>query len=157
MDEIFKEKKAASYLESSDQTSKDTEKKPESARPELDGIPAASGAERHATVDELLSRNAALEQKLTEQRNIAACLETMAWAGERLVLDGGSSDETRAICESIDGVRLEQRPFDTFPAQRNAALRQQHGELARRLPLRLRVRGSRGRRRGACRGACRRS
>ena len=75
MDEIFKEKKAARYLESSDQTSKETEKKPESARPELDGIPAASGAERHATVGELLSRNAALEQKLTEQRNIAERLE----------------------------------------------------------------------------------
>ena len=56
-----------------------------------------------------------------EERNIVACLDTMAWADERLVLDGGSRDRTIELaCEA--GARVEQRPFDDFARQRNAAM-----------------------------------
>lgn len=57
-----------------------------------------------------------------EERHIAACLETLAWADERLVLDGGSADRTPEVAAGRGGVRLERRPFDDFPRQRNAAL-----------------------------------
>ena len=56
-----------------------------------------------------------------EERNILPCLSTMAWADERLVLDGGSHDRTVDLCRAA-GVRVEQRAFDDFPRQRNAAM-----------------------------------
>jgi len=56
-----------------------------------------------------------------EERNILACLETMAWADERLVLDGGSLDATVELSSGA-GARVEQRPFDDFARQRNAAM-----------------------------------
>jgi (heptosyl)LPS beta-1,4-glucosyltransferase len=55
-----------------------------------------------------------------EEANILACLETVAWADERLVLDGGSHDRTAEPCRQA-GARVEQRPFDDFARQRNAA------------------------------------
>lgn len=60
---------------------------------------------------------------LNEAGNIGACLDSAAWADERLVLDSGSRDGTLRICQSMAGVRLEQRSFDDYPHQRNAALR----------------------------------
>jgi (heptosyl)LPS beta-1,4-glucosyltransferase len=57
-----------------------------------------------------------------EEANIVACLEPLAWADERLVLDGGSGDSTVELCRQLSGVRVEQRPFDNFACQRNAAL-----------------------------------
>jgi glycosyltransferase involved in cell wall biosynthesis len=45
----------------------------------------------------------------------------MAWADERLVLDGGSSDRTIELGQAA-GARVERRQFDDFPRQRNAAL-----------------------------------
>src|SRR5207244_6180091 len=56
-----------------------------------------------------------------EEANILACLETVEWASERLVLDGGSSDATIELARQA-GVRVEERPFDDFPRQRNAAM-----------------------------------
>jgi len=56
-----------------------------------------------------------------EEANILPCLDTLTWADERLVLDGGSSDRTMELCRTA-GARLEQRPFDDFPHQRNAAM-----------------------------------
>lgn len=56
-----------------------------------------------------------------EARHIAACLDSLAWADERLVVDGGSADETVALAEAR-GARVEHRPFVSFPDQRNAAL-----------------------------------
>ncbi len=56
-----------------------------------------------------------------EARHITACLAALAWADERLVLDGGSRDATVELARRA-GARVERRPFDTFPRQRNAAL-----------------------------------
>ena len=56
-----------------------------------------------------------------EERNIGACLETMRWAGECLVLDGGSVDRTVELARDL-GARVEQRAFDDFARQRNAAM-----------------------------------
>ncbi len=59
---------------------------------------------------------------LNEESNIDACLDSLAWADERLVLDGGSSDRTVEICRRRGDARLEQRAFDDFARQRNAAM-----------------------------------
>ncbi|MFQ6001317.1 MAG: glycosyltransferase family 2 protein [Anaerolineae bacterium] len=60
-----------------------------------------------------------------EERNIVDCLRTLSWADEVLVLDSGSEDATVDLAQRM-GARVETRPFDNFPRQRNAAL-----ELAR--------------------------
>jgi hypothetical protein len=57
-----------------------------------------------------------------EERNIAACLQTLDWADERLVLvDAATRDRTREEARRC-GARVEERAFDTFAAQRDAAL-----------------------------------
>ncbi len=62
-----------------------------------------------------------------ESAHIIACLQTLAWADERFVLDGGSTDDTVALAES-QGARVERRPFVNFPDQRNAALEMAQGD-----------------------------
>ncbi len=56
-----------------------------------------------------------------EAKNIVPCLESLAWADERLVLDSFSHDNTVALARQ-EGARVEQRVFDNFAAQRDAAL-----------------------------------
>ena len=56
-----------------------------------------------------------------EERHIAACLRSIDWADERLVLDGGSTDRTARIADAA-GARVEVRPFDDFARQRQAAI-----------------------------------
>ncbi len=57
-----------------------------------------------------------------EADNIAACLESVAWADELVVLDSGSSDETVAICKRY-GARVEVSPdWPGFGPQKNRAL-----------------------------------
>jgi glycosyltransferase involved in cell wall biosynthesis len=56
-----------------------------------------------------------------EERQIGACLDTLAWADEMLVLDAFSTDRTPELALA-GGARVEQRPFDDFARQRNAAL-----------------------------------
>jgi len=54
-----------------------------------------------------------------EEANIARTLEKLRWAREVVVLDSGSTDGTRAICEAFGNVRFVLRPFDTHAAQWN--------------------------------------
>lgn len=62
-----------------------------------------------------------------EAERIAACIESVADLCEEIVvLDSGSTDDTRKICERYDNVRFETRPFDGYARQKNHAL-----ELAR--------------------------
>lgn len=56
-----------------------------------------------------------------EERNIAACLASLAWADETVVLDSCSSDRTVELARAA-GASVYQRPFDNFAFQRNAAL-----------------------------------
>src|SRR5207244_1377799 len=52
----------------------------------------------------------------------AACLRSLTWADELLVLDGGSRDRTVVLARA-QGATVRHRPFDDFAAQRQAALR----------------------------------
>jgi len=58
---------------------------------------------------------------LNEADNLNACLESVAWSDDVVVLDSGSSDGTVEIAEA-KGSRVFQRPFDDFGSQRNFAL-----------------------------------
>ena len=57
-----------------------------------------------------------------EERNIADCLDSLAFAAERLVLVAAQTvDGTREVAR-LHGARVEERLFDNFAAQRDAAL-----------------------------------
>lgn len=58
---------------------------------------------------------------LNEEVNLSACLESVAWCDDVVVLDSFSSDGTVAVAQR-DGVRVVQRKFDDFAGQRNFAL-----------------------------------
>ncbi len=58
-----------------------------------------------------------------ESRNLPACLDSVAWADERVVLDSYSTDNTIAIAAS-KGARVVQREFDNFSSHKNWALRE---------------------------------
>ena len=48
-----------------------------------------------------------------EARNLEACLESVAWAGDLVVLDSFSDDDTVNIARRL-GARVAQRQFDNF-------------------------------------------
>ena len=56
-----------------------------------------------------------------EADQLQDCLNTLAWADERLVIDGFSVDGTPQL--DLAGARLIQRHFTNFAEQRDAALR----------------------------------
>ncbi len=56
-----------------------------------------------------------------EARNIARCLESVAWSDDVVVVDDYSKDETRPIAEAL-GARVLAHRFESFAAQRNWAL-----------------------------------
>ncbi|MGB0713441.1 MAG: glycosyltransferase family 2 protein [Gammaproteobacteria bacterium] len=58
---------------------------------------------------------------LNEERNLPACLASVAWAGERIVFDSRSRDRTEEIALA-NGARFEQRSFDDFSTHKNWAL-----------------------------------
>ncbi len=63
-----------------------------------------------------------------EERNIAACLESVAWADDVLILDSGSNDGTLDEARRVRGdVRILVRDFTDFGDQRNWAL--DHGDI----------------------------
>ncbi len=59
-----------------------------------------------------------------EEKNIAACLESLLWADEILVVDSYSSDRTPEIIRSYEGVTLQQRTYFGSAAQKNWAMDQ---------------------------------
>jgi (heptosyl)LPS beta-1,4-glucosyltransferase len=56
-----------------------------------------------------------------EEHHIGDCLDSLAWADERLVFDDFSTDRTGELAVS-HGARVLQNPLESFAAQRNAAL-----------------------------------
>ncbi len=58
---------------------------------------------------------------LNEEINLPRCLESVAWSDDIVVFDSYSSDRTVEIAKEF-GVRVIQRNFDNYAAQRNAAL-----------------------------------
>jgi glycosyltransferase involved in cell wall biosynthesis len=64
---------------------------------------------------------------LNEERNIARCLDSVAWADEVVVVDGGSRDRTVEIATHYTD-RVFIHPFDDFASQRNRAVDRSRGE-----------------------------
>ncbi len=60
---------------------------------------------------------------LNEEINLAACLESVSWCNDIVVLDSLSDDGTLSIARSR-GVRVVQRAFDGYASQRNYGLRE---------------------------------
>jgi glycosyltransferase involved in cell wall biosynthesis len=64
---------------------------------------------------------------LNEGERIRACLESVAWADELIVVDAESPDKTAAIARELtDHVFV--RPWPGFAAQKNFGLDQAHGD-----------------------------
>jgi glycosyltransferase involved in cell wall biosynthesis len=64
-----------------------------------------------------------------EARNIAACLESVAFCDERIIVDCGSDDDTVKIAAAA-GATVVTRPWAGFGAQKNFALAQARGDWA---------------------------
>jgi glycosyltransferase involved in cell wall biosynthesis len=64
---------------------------------------------------------------LNEEERLRACLESVVWAAELVVVDAGSSDKTVAIAREFTD-RVFFRAWDGYGAQKNFALGQCHGD-----------------------------
>lgn len=67
-------------------------------------------------------RLSAVVTTLNEEKNIRACLESLAWCDEILVVDSFSTDRTCEIARSFPNVVLHQRTYYGSASQKNWAL-----------------------------------
>jgi glycosyltransferase involved in cell wall biosynthesis len=58
---------------------------------------------------------------LNEERNLADCLASLAWADDLVVFDSFSTDGTLDLARQA-GARVIQHPFENYAQQRNAAI-----------------------------------
>lgn len=65
---------------------------------------------------------------LNEAENIRACLESVSWADEIIVVDSGSTDETVSICRELGAKVLINPDWQGFGFQKNLALKQATGD-----------------------------
>ncbi len=66
----------------------------------------------------------AIVTTFNEERHIAACLESLAWCDEILVVDSFSTDRTPEIAQSFANVRFAQRTYYGSASQKNWAMDQ---------------------------------
>jgi hypothetical protein len=64
---------------------------------------------------------------LDEERRLPACLESLSFCDEVVVVDGGSRDRTGEVVRAA-GARLVENPWPGFAAQRNVALDHASGD-----------------------------
>ena len=64
----------------------------------------------------------AIVTTFNEADSIAACLESLAWCDEILVVDSHSTDETREIAARFEGVRVHSRTYYGAASQKNWAI-----------------------------------
>ena len=57
-----------------------------------------------------------------EERNIEACLQSVHWADEIVVVDGGSADRTVELARALGAMVITARDWPGFGAQKNRAL-----------------------------------
>jgi Glycosyl transferase family 2 len=62
-----------------------------------------------------------------EERRLPACLDSLAFCEQIVVVDGGSRDRTREIARAA-GAEVVENPWPGFAAQRNVALDHAHGD-----------------------------
>ncbi|MFI4923221.1 MAG: glycosyltransferase family 2 protein [Burkholderiales bacterium] len=62
-----------------------------------------------------------------EEQNIRACLESVVWADEIIVVDSGSSDNTVGICKNM-GAQVHVMDWPGFGPQKNRALNLSTGD-----------------------------
>lgn len=65
---------------------------------------------------------------LNEEKNIQACLESVAWADEIIVVDSGSTDATLEICDRFNAKTLINLEWRGYGYQKNLALQQATGD-----------------------------
>ncbi len=63
-----------------------------------------------------------------EERNIKACLESLNFVDEIVVVDSGSTDNTEVVCREFPLVRFYHQPWLGFGRQKNAAIMLARGE-----------------------------
>ena len=56
-----------------------------------------------------------------EAQDLPGCLDSVAWSDDIHILDSGSTDDTIDLAQAR-GAHIATRPFDTYAAQRNAAM-----------------------------------
>ncbi|MCB1036250.1 MAG: glycosyltransferase, partial [Acidobacteria bacterium] len=77
---------------------------------------AAAGLER--------PRISAIVTTFNEERHIAACLESLLWCDEILVVDSFSTDRTPEVVRSFDKATFAQRTYYGSASQKNWAMDQ---------------------------------
>src|SRR5438105_2002986 len=76
---------------------------------------------------ELVPRLSAIVITRNEAANIAACLNSLAFCDERIVVDSGSEDDTVALARA-KGAHVSEHAFAGYGAQKNFALSLAQGE-----------------------------
>lgn len=83
-----------------------------SAEADADATPASGSARKPISVA-IVARD--------EAARIAACIDSVSWADEIIVVDSGSADDTREICRERGAVVIS-HPWRGYSAQKNFAL-----------------------------------